>query len=217
MINILNFSYYKEYEQNIQEELSILRTEVQDKINSYKSGDNRGRPNPILEYKFINANLDDDTILKKQREESDINLIIFSLKNIDNGLSMYGNTLLLKSAIQGLQRPEKTIIYLKTVEGSNKMSLHNFRLCFSVINEITKNGGIAILNDLRCLCEGITSLTLDDSKVLKVIDYVRVNNILKYEKYLLENYPEYFVESKCLLAQSVYIINKVNERSTIKG
>lgn len=191
-MNILVFSYYKEY----QHELSLLNSD----------------------FEFVSADLNNDENLVKQVESANICLSIFSVKNLDMGVSMFGNSMLLKGAMTSLLNSRKSIIFIKTREANQVMSLFNFRLCMSVINDLVRLGGFAILNDNEKLNELIVKLKDRNDSVLKHDSLIKEDNINLYRNFISDKFPDDYVEGKCLLSQSVYIINGLlNERSLIKG
>lgn len=149
-------------------------------------------------YKLVNSN----NISIEEKRGVDINLIIFSVRN---GFLEHS-----KGIIAALLEPQKSIIYMKTLEGDTRMKVQDFRGYIDIIDKVTKLGGIAILNDVNVLIEDIKKMKI--RREFLVDDYIRRDNIFKFEKYLQDNFEEFYIEGKCLLSQSINIITRLNDR-----
>lgn len=152
------------------------------------------------DYKLINSN----DISIEEKRNIDINLIIFSVRN---GFLEHS-----KGIITSLLESNKSIIYLKTLEGDIRMSVSDFRGYIDIVDKVVKLGGIAILNDINVLIDDVKKIKIKQE--LLIDNYIRKDNILKFEKYLQDNFSNYYVEGKCLLSQSINIMTRLNDRSS---
>lgn len=153
---------------------------------------------------FTNANLIDKQIYIKQKNITDLNLIIFDEDSISFDFLM--------KIIINCKDSDRNVIYLRTFKQDKYMTEYTRKRLLEFIHVLYKDS-IWILQDIVELCNVINKIGF--KKHVKVekntSGYIDNDNILDYDNFLKETFVEYYQDGLCLLQQSKYIISVLNE------
>lgn len=163
-----------------------------------------------IDIRFDVADLVDKQKYITQRNDTNFNLIILDENS-------YNFDFLLKILLN-CKDNTTNIIYLRTVKYDKYMSDFTRQKIMEIINSFYSEA-IVVLQDIVGLCNVLNDLVVKKKEIyvkhgmFGLVDY---DNEIDYSNFLHSNFKEHFVEGVCLLKQSEYIINILNERINIK-